>query len=151
MVTRRGQYRNLPINRTWALEIHGPKNGVGVYTEKPFVAYTHGPQDHQKREWALIRRWALTRENTLYRERHLTVDLPETTAAALGPWQAVHLVVGVQEAETERGLPGQNTVDGPWRGGGGDKHGAERIREGSHSLVHDYTHSGYRLSSSQRA
>ncbi len=30
-------YRDLPINRLWALEIHGQKTGVGVYTEKPFV------------------------------------------------------------------------------------------------------------------
>ncbi len=62
----------------------------------------------------------------LYREIHLTVDLPETTAAALGPWQAVHLVVGVQEPETER--PGQNTADGPWRGGGG---GTKMVQRGT--------------------
>ncbi len=31
-----GRYSNLPSNRPWALEIHG-QNGVGVYTENPFV------------------------------------------------------------------------------------------------------------------
>ncbi len=30
-------YRNLPSKCPWALEIHGPKNGVGVYMEEPFV------------------------------------------------------------------------------------------------------------------
>ncbi len=43
-------YRNLPIKRPWALEIHGPKNGGGrLHGEAicTYNAYTHGPQDHQ--------------------------------------------------------------------------------------------------------
>ncbi len=61
-------YRNLPIKCPWALEIHRPKNGVGVYTEKPFVRITHIHTDYRmikKRGWALTWRWALTRENTV--------------------------------------------------------------------------------------
>ncbi len=61
-------YRNLPIKCPWALEIHGPKNGVGVYKEKPFVRITHIHMDHtiiKKQGWALTRKWALTRENTV--------------------------------------------------------------------------------------
>ncbi len=34
-------YRNLPINRPWALEITGQKTGMGVYTDKPFVRITY--------------------------------------------------------------------------------------------------------------
>ncbi len=30
-------YHDLPIKHLWVLEIHGPKTGVGVYTEKPLV------------------------------------------------------------------------------------------------------------------
>ncbi len=52
-------YRNLPIKRPRALEIHGQKRaGVGVYMEKPFVRITHIHTDHRsikKRGWALIR------------------------------------------------------------------------------------------------
>ncbi len=40
-------YHNLPIKRPWALEIHGPKNEVGVYTEKPFARITHIHTDHR--------------------------------------------------------------------------------------------------------
>ncbi len=42
-----------------ALKIHGPKYGVGVYTEKPFV---HIHTDH-----GIIKKrgWVLTRENTV--------------------------------------------------------------------------------------
>ncbi len=39
-------YRNLPIKRPWALEIHGPKNGGGrLHGESicTYNAYTHGP------------------------------------------------------------------------------------------------------------
>ncbi len=60
-------YRNLPIKRPWALEIHSQKTGVGVYTEKPICTHIH--TDHKiikKRGWALIRIWALTRENTVH-------------------------------------------------------------------------------------
>ncbi len=39
-------YRNLPIKRPWALEIHGPKNGGGrLHGEAicTYNAYAHGP------------------------------------------------------------------------------------------------------------
>ncbi len=52
-------YRILPSKRPFALEIHGQKTGVGVYTEKPFVRITHIHTDHRIIEnggWALIRR-----------------------------------------------------------------------------------------------
>ncbi len=41
------KYRNLPINRPWALEFTGQKTGLGVYTEKQFVRITHIYTDHR--------------------------------------------------------------------------------------------------------
>ncbi len=34
-------YRIVSSKRPWALDIDGPKTGVGTYTEKPFVCITH--------------------------------------------------------------------------------------------------------------
>ncbi len=36
-------YRNLPIKRPWALEIHGRKNGGGRLHGEAICTYTHGP------------------------------------------------------------------------------------------------------------
>ncbi len=46
-ISRVRTYLNLPIKRPWALEIHGPKMGVGVYTGKRFVRITHIHTGHR--------------------------------------------------------------------------------------------------------
>ncbi len=79
-------YCNLPSKRPWALEIHGQKTGVGVYTEKLFVHIHTDRRIIKQRGWALTRRWALTRENTVHTCKFLLPNLWRNHDAFVHHW-----------------------------------------------------------------
>ncbi len=53
----------LSNNRSWAFEIHGPQNGVDIYTEKPFVH--NNIYIYVNRRSIKNGGWALTWDNTI--------------------------------------------------------------------------------------